>query len=576
MDFGGKRIGKFRKKTPKAAWGIRLFLMFAFFAAAPAQVATGATDATINVAAVVKPRHIQLGEKAQLELTISGDTFIKHIKAPKFNFLPAFLAVPIDSKTVPQLKSDQIAVSMAWIYELIPQAIGDFTLSDIRFDYQGDSYFANPGSIRVSGTDTYQETSTGGVHQIEVEVDTVKPYLNAPLKYTFRYLYTAVLPTRASPTPQLPEFRDFFVLKPQKLPLYTRDIRGKTFWVEEHTRTLYPKKTGQMTLAPAELLLPLPQGRKTLKTKPLTLTVQPLPEMGRPADFNGPIGEYQISAALARSWAEVGRALTLTLRVSGRGNLQVSEAPKLPTIPGVMVSGPNPSYAAMPTSMAYVYTLTPVQTGTLRIPAIRYVYFDPKRATYATIQTAPIRFSVRPNPNDPAVIETESTSWKFWVMLSLAILVVGGLIVGFRWYRVGLAKASPDASTRAETPEGSGAKRRKAAPDETPASQAQTALAALAYIDTTHEATAFANALAQVLYQYLEDVFALPQRNIAAVREVGVQAQVSENSLAALVELFTKCDYYRFAPVPLRANERDALIARAEVLIDHIENHQHA
>ena len=148
----------------------------------------------------MKPRHIQLGEKARLELTISGDTFIKHIKAPRFNFLPAFLAVPLHSETVPRLASDKIAVSMAWVYELIPQAVGDFRLSDIRFAYQDALYFANPGSIRVSGTDTYREALTGGVHQVEVEVDTDAPYLNAPLKYTFRYLYTV-----CSPDPRIPE-----------------------------------------------------------------------------------------------------------------------------------------------------------------------------------------------------------------------------------------------------------------------------------------------------------------------------------------------------------------------------------
>ena len=210
-DFGVKKIGRLLKETPKAVWCILLFTIFPFFAAAQEPTEDGAAHYSVTVSAVVQPRHIQFGENARLELTISGDTFIKHIKAPKFNFLPAFLAVPLHSETVPQLKSDKIAVSMAWVYELIPQTIGNFTLSDIRFDYQGDTYFANPGSIRVSGTDTYRETLTGGVHQIEVDVDTSNPYINAPLTYTFRYLYTLILPTQGSATPRLPQFSDFRV-----------------------------------------------------------------------------------------------------------------------------------------------------------------------------------------------------------------------------------------------------------------------------------------------------------------------------------------------------------------------------
>ena len=89
-------------------------------------LATAAQSQEINVAAVVRPRHIQFGEKARLDLTISGETFIKHIEAPQFNFLPAFLAVPLHSETTPRLEANKIAVSMAWAYELIPQAIGDF------------------------------------------------------------------------------------------------------------------------------------------------------------------------------------------------------------------------------------------------------------------------------------------------------------------------------------------------------------------------------------------------------------------------------------------------------------------
>ena len=579
MDLGVKKIGNFSFFFVAQTVSLCLFLIFPLFAAAQQNVNTVAAQPAINIAAIVKPRHIQLGEKARLELTLSGDAFIEHIKAPTFNFLPAFLAVPIASKTVPYLKSDKIAVSMAWIYELIPQAVGDFRLSDIGFDYQGSLYFANPGSIRVSGTDTYQEASTGGVHRVEVEVDTEKPYLNAPFTYTFRYLYTVTLPTRESPTPRLPEFRDFFVETLETPPPYTRQIRGQTFWVEAYTRKLYAKKAGQIVLDPAELLLPLPQGRKILKTKPLTVTVQPLPEMGRPANFSGPIGEYQISAELERGWVEVGSALTLTVRVSGRGNLQVGEAPKMPTIPGVMVSGPNPSYAAMPTGMAYVYTLTPLRTGTLRIPAIPYVHFDPNRATYVTTQTAPIPLSVRPDPNAVVAVETADRSWRFWVALLLAILLVGGLIAGYLWYRARVqapsraSSSTPIGTYRSEDSEAKALNARdSAAEPTTPGSQAREAIAVLANTDTTDAVATFANGLAQVLYQYLEVTLALSQRTIDTVRQVGVQAQLSEDILAELVELLTKCDYHRFAPVPLSADERDALVARAAAIIDAIEN----
>ena len=564
MDIGVKRIGNLQFVS----------IVFIF-------LATAAHSQEINVAAVVSPRHIQFGEKARLDLTLSGEAHIKHIEAPQFNFLPAFLAVPLHSETTPRLEANQIAVSMAWAYELIPQKIGDFTLSDIRLAYQGTPYFANPGSIRVSGTDTYVDVSTNAIHQVEAEVDTHEPYLNAPLTYTFRYLYTTVLPTRESPTPRLPTFPGFFVEPPQKRPLYTQEIRGKTFWVEEHTRRLYPQqKIGQIVLAPAELLLPLPQGRRTLKTKPLTLTVQPIPETGRPSHFNGAIGEYQISAEIERGWIETGRALTLTVRISGHGNIQTVTPPTLPRIVGVLVSRPNPLEVTTSTSRAYVYTLTPARKGIFRIPAIEYTCFDPTRAVYTTTQTAPIPVSVRPHPNDLAEDETDSSPWLPWLIV-LAILIAALGIGGYLWYRTGFAiptRRKPSTETGTDTRKGGGFRNRNTQDTETepitPISQAREALGQLINSDTTENATTFANALAHVLYQYLEGTFGVSQRNIDTAREVCANAGIPKPILDELIDLLTKCDYHRFAPVSLSTGERNTLIARAEGVINDIENLQ--
>ena len=526
---------------------------------------------TINVAAAVKPRHIQLGEKARLDLTISGDAFIKHIEAPKFNFLPAFLAVPLHTETTPRLESNKIAVSMAWAYELIPQAVGDFSLSDVQFAYQGSDYFANPGSIRVSSIDTYVDVSTRSTHQVKVSVNTSEPYLNAPLTYTFRYLYTAVLPTQESPTPRLPTFPDFLVEELPTQPAHTQQIRGKTFWVEEHVRRLYPQKTGQIGIKPATLVLPIPRGRKTLTTGPLKLNIQPLPEIGKPAHFGGAVGEYQISAQVDRTSVETGNALTLSLQISGRGNIQTVTAPKLPAITGVVVNGPNLVEDSTPTNRTYAYALIPARTGTLRIPAIAYVYFDPSQAAYATTQTTPIPVSVRPNPSDAAVPETDTSSWWIWLTL-LAILIVVLAVAGFLWSRT-RPQMFRGTATRTLDNSGTTARGRQRADTEpaTPASLEHDALMELAHSSPTDEATVFANTLAQILYEYLTDTLALTQRNIDTVREVCVQSGIAESIREELVDLLTKCDYHRFAPVPLSADERRTLIERSEGVISNIE-----
>ena len=92
--------------------------------------------------------------------------------------------------------------------------------------------------------------------------------------------------------------------------------------------------------------------------------------------------------------------------------------------------------------------------------------------------------------------------------------------------------------------------------------------------DSGENATLFANALAQLVYQYLERTLGLSERDIQAVRAVCAAAQVPEPVRDELVELLTKCDYHRFAPVPLSMDERNGFIARAESTLNAIETLQ--
>ena len=520
----------------------------------------GIGAAEIDVSAVVQPRDIQFSEKATLELVLSGKTFIEHIDAPTFNFLPAFLAVPMRSSTTPRLEGDKIAVSKAWYYELIPQQIGDFALSDIRFSYQGTPYFANPGTVRVSGEDTYRDVSTGGVHQAEAEVTPSNPYLNQAVTYTFRYLYTTVLPTRESPVSTLPDFSGFLV---EELPTplnETKRVRGQTFQVQAEVRRLYPQKTGHIVIEPASLRLPLNRGPKTLKTGAIALTVRPLPPF-QSQQFSGAIGDYQITAQIDKTQVEVGNGLTLSVRISGRGNMQTVTSPQIPAIPGVTVSGPNPGAGSTPESHVYAYALVPSQVGTVRIPAIAYTYFSPELGTYQTTQTAPIPFTVLPKPSTVVEVASDGAAWGEWlILLGMPLLVIVLAVGGYLWYR-------RSASARAAVEE------HDVPPD-------QGALATLTEIleSRADNATAFGNAIAQVLYQYLSETLGISlvggSANPDAVREVCAKAGLSDATIQEVADILAQCDYYRFSPAPLPAAERQALISRAEKVIREIKNLQ--
>ncbi len=518
---------------------------------------TGAQSQDVKVEAVVTPRHIQLNERATLELTISGKTLIKHIGAPSFNFLPDFLAVPKHSNTTPRLVDDKVAVKMAWAYELIPQKAGKIALSDVRFSYQGVPYIANPGTITVGAVDTYVDISTGGIHKVQAEVSKKKPYLNEAIEYRFRYLYTTVLPTRESPTHSLPTLRDFLVEELSDETDTTTQMRGRTYQVQEYVRRLYPQKTGQILIQPAQLKLPIKGNAKTLKTKPLLLNVQPLPEVGKPAGFSGAIGKYNITAQVDPKRLEVRKALTLSLQITGNGNIKTVTAPKISPISGFRVEPPILAKIDTSHTRIYKYVLIPLKAGILQIPTIEFAYFNPNKEAYQTTKTKPVGITVIPNPSEGVEIESDSSSWALWLLLLIPLLV-GVAIGGYLLYR---AKSKPENTSTA--------------PDTamTPATQTFSALQSLESGKTDANATSFSETLTRILHQYLCERQDLPYRqlNTTEVEEICTQFSVSASILKELVDILTKCDYHRFAPVPLSTEDRKALISQTEAIIHRIE-----
>ncbi|MDE0314937.1 MAG: BatD family protein [Candidatus Poribacteria bacterium] len=516
---------------------------------------TGVQSQDVKVAAVVTPRHIQFNEKATLELTISGNAQMKHIGSPTFNFLPDFLAVPLHSKTTPRLIDDKIAVTMAWAYELIPQKIGEIVLSDVQFSYQGVPYLANPGKIIVAAVDTYVNNTTGGIHKVQIKVSNPKPYLNEAIEYRFRYLYTTVLPSLEPLIPSLPEFTNFLVEELPNEKGVTVQIQGKKFQVQEYVRRLYPQKTGQILIQPAQLKLPIKGNPKTLKTKSVPLNVQPLPEVGKPANFTGAVGKYSITTQVDRRKLEVRQALTLSLQITGSGNVKTVTPPKIPAIKGFRINSQNLANTTNSNTNVYTYALTPLKAGILQIPAIEYVFFNPTNGTYQTTQTTPIPITVLPNANDMVESESDFPSWILWLLLLIPIFLgVGGYLL----YR---AKFKSDSeSTTPDTP-------------MTPAAKAFSALNAIDSDLTDANSSAFGEALTRSLHQYLCERQDIPYRqlNPAEVQEICTQVGVSTPILKELIDILTKCDHYRFAPIPFSVDEQKSLISRAETVIQHIE-----
>ena len=127
--------------------------------------------------------------------------------------------------------------------------------------------------------------------------------------------------------------------------------------------------------------------------------VLPLPDEGRPADFSGAVGRYEIQVATDNDEVRVGDPIQLTVALTGEGAVEVAPPPHLAAQPDLVAD-----FRVADESLAGRYVgdrkfYTPVirakRVTVTEIPPITYSYFNPETERYETARSRPIPIKVR-------------------------------------------------------------------------------------------------------------------------------------------------------------------------------------
>jgi hypothetical protein len=134
------------------------------------------------------------------------------------------------------------------------------------------------------------------------------------------------------------------------------------------------------------------------------LTVEHVPERGRPADWTGAIGKFTAEAVqVSKDRPEVGEPIRMRAILTGTGNLDRLIPPEIPS---------NESWDVLPATERrrhaeeqrfFVYTLVPRLPGKLLTPALRFSTFDPLTKQFSRIEFKPIEVTV--TGNAPAQVD---------------------------------------------------------------------------------------------------------------------------------------------------------------------------
>ena len=142
----------------------------------------------------------------------------------------------------------------------------------------------------------------------------------------------------------------------------------------------------------------------TVASPEITITVLPLPPEGKPADFGGAVGSFQISADLSSAKNTAGDPLTLRMHVSGAGNFDRVESSMLGGNAQWKTYEPKATFKASDPigyrgEKTFEQPIIATQAGTQTIPPLTLDYFDPATRRYETARSAPLNVTVSPAPD---------------------------------------------------------------------------------------------------------------------------------------------------------------------------------
>lgn len=312
-------------------------------------------------------------------------------------------------------------------FEVNARAAGRYTLPAFTIDIDGRQYTSNRPTLTVTASPV-----TGPLFLTEVFSPREKAYVGQPITVTLQLVVQKYQKSDFTLTAEqmwtlwrqygaaessLGVFSQGDYNRPTVSEEQRVDERGVPFdyFVYRIDLSVVPTQSGPFDFGQIEIAYNYPvafqrdifgsvsmnRARRLRETPKLPdLTILPIPNEGRPADYNGAVGRYRISAAAKPLSVPVGDPITLSLRIRGNGSLEALSAPRLDRVDALTRDFEIPSDSlagsVMGAEKVFTQTIRAKRDDVREIPAIPFSFFDPDSGKFFTAKSDPIPIKVRP------------------------------------------------------------------------------------------------------------------------------------------------------------------------------------
>lgn len=365
---------------------------------------------------------IILGESATLTLKFEG---VSLQNPPSFPKIQGLNIGYVGKQSIDLNINGTPSSIVSFTYAVTPQQIGEFIIPGMTANANGQQITAQPIKLVVSKAAAPSATAVNSGNEVafmkfifpknkiyvgEPEVGRLELYLRDDVSGLNGFQLTS------SPT------EGFSPGKNTELQNQRRRVQvgNRSYTVIPLAVPLTAVRTGALTLGPftANAVVVLPsqneggdpfirqffnqgeQKQVTLATEAFSVESLPLPEQNKPANFNGAVGDFKMTATAGPTTLTVGDPVTLRVQISGRGALDNVQLPDLSAWPNWKIFPPTSKtettdQLGLEGTKTFEEIVTPQSPDIRALPQFSFSFFNPNDRNYHTLTNPPVPLIVR-------------------------------------------------------------------------------------------------------------------------------------------------------------------------------------
>ena len=375
------------------------------------------------------PDAVVVGDQFRLSYTVTTQK-VKDFRAPSIKGFDVLMGPSRSQQSNTQIVNGNVTStsSITFTYILMANNAGEYTIPGASIVADGDQMVSNSVRIKVlpqdqgdsnssSSSSTHSSSGTGVSNQdlfITASASKTNVYEQEAFVLTYK-IYTRESNLQLN-NAKLPDFKGFHS---QEIEMTTNarwtpeHYQGRNYYTTVYRQfVLFPQQSGKLYIDPAQFQMTVGKPvqsddpfdaffnggsnvieiKKSISTPKIAINVNPLPA-GKPADFSGGVGEFNISSSIDNKELKTNDAITIKLVISGTGNLKLISNPEIKFPDDFEVYDPKVDNQVRLTregltgNKVIEYLAIPRHAGTYKIPGVSFSYFDIRSKSYKTLKT---------------------------------------------------------------------------------------------------------------------------------------------------------------------------------------------